>query len=261
MQIRWKPLGLLAVLVVVILFALLLAVFFWQATTIRKQSEYHRYHYDVSISAPALLANCTLLLPVPSIRNNSPPGDALVRGEGYNVPPGWMLSLEPVNGTPMLRISAPAIVAEYHGYPIPIEPGSTQSLTPAPAATAWSEETPVLIPIGFGVSLTVPEPIDTRDPFGREPLLAPPESYIAAGCRGPSDKGQCYRFSVPVSVSCSSGEGNLTLSISAGGTNQWWMGGWSGNSCDETVIATVDDPRQGWVAGEGFLTTGTGRYS
>jgi hypothetical protein len=256
MQLRWKHLVIIAVLVIAIPFA----VFSWQAMTIRKESEYHRYHYDVSISSPSPMNNCTLFLPVPSLRNQSLLGEALVRGEGYNVPPGWRLSLGQVNGSLVLRVTAPAIVPEYHAYPIPIEPGSTPSATPVPAATAWSGETPVLIPIDFGVSLLVQEPIDTRDPVGREPLLADPVSLLPGSCRGPSETGQCYHYRAPVSVLCSSGGGNLTLSITGGGTNQWWMGGWSGNSYDETIDVTLEDPRQGWTTGEGFLMTGTGRY-
>jgi len=257
MRLSWKHL----VLCVILIIGILLAIFFWQAMSIRKQSEYHRYHYDVSISAPALLKNCTLFLPVPSVRTDSTLGDALIRGEGYNLPPDWRISLEPVNGTPMLRISSPAIVPEYHGYPIAIAPGSTPVETPPPASSGWSESTPVLIPIDFGVSLTVPESIDTRNPFGQEPLLAPPASYLAARCRGPYNTGQCYRYQAPISVLCSSGNGNLTLSISGGGTNQWWMGGWSGNSYDETIEVAVEDLRRGWVTGDGFLTTGFGSYS
>ena len=114
----------------------------------------------------------------------------MVRGEGYSVPPDWMLSLGQVNGTPMLRIFAPAIVPGYHGYPIPIEPGSTPAETPPPATTAYSDVTPVLRPVDFGISLKVQDPIDTRYPFDREPLLANPESVTPVPCRGPRTEGR-----------------------------------------------------------------------
>jgi hypothetical protein len=257
MRLSWKHLLLAATL----LLALFLALVYWQAMVIRKESEYHEYHYHVSIQSPSAIGNCTLLLPVPSVQNRSPAGDALVRGEGYSVPGGWRLSLEPVNGTPMLRISAPSIVPEYHGYPVPIEPGSTPSVTPVPATAAWSEETPVLIPLEFGVSLRGRDTIDTRTPPGREPLLGNPLSLSPVPCRGPSGSGHCYQYRAPLYVKCLSGDaGNLTLSISAGGTNQWWMGGWSGNSYQEDIVVTPGDSRSGWTEGEGFLSTGLGRY-
>jgi hypothetical protein len=259
MQLSRKLILLIAFLVI----AVLLAVFSWQAMAIRRQSEYHEYRYGVSISAPSVLENCTLLLPVPSVGNRSLPGEALARGDGYSVPQDWGLSLVQVNDTPMLRVFAPAIIPEYHGYPIAIEPGSTPGETPPPAATAYTERTPVMFPVDFGVSLKGADPIDTRDPFGREPLFAPPESYSPARCRWPHETGQCYRFPARIFASCrNSGiKGNLTLSITGGGTNQWWLGGWSGNSYSETMEMTVEDLRQGWVTGEGYLDTGSGSYS
>jgi hypothetical protein len=245
----------------IFLVAVFLAFIFWQAMTIRNESESHEYHYSVSVSTPSVLENCTLLLPVPFIRNTSPLGEAMVRGDVYNVPPDWRLSLEQVNDTPMLKISAPAIIPEYHGYPIPLEWGSTPPVAPPPVATTWADETPVLIPWVFSVSLKVQDSVDTRDPVGREPLLSDPSFYTPAPCRGPSSSGYCYRSVVPVYVICSSGAGgNLTLSISGGGTNQWWLGGWSGKSYGETMEVPVEDTMQGWIQGEGFLSTGMGRY-
>ena len=113
-----------------LVFAILLIViiptwFFWEGMVMRKESEYHELRYQVTISTPSVLENTTLLLPVPFIQNNSLLGEALVEGEGYGIPPDWRLSLEYVNNTPMLKIFAGKIVPEYHGYPIPIEPGST----------------------------------------------------------------------------------------------------------------------------------------
>ena len=255
-RLPWKYLLLIAVFAI----ALLFVVVFLQAAAFRRESEYHRYHYDVFISAPSLLENCTLLLPVPSVGNKSLLGEALVRGEGYSVPPGWNLSLAQVNDTPVLGISAPAIVPGYHGYPIRVEPGGTPGETPPPASTTWSQGTPVLIPIDFGVALMVPESIGTREPVGREPLLTDPVYLAPAPCRGPAGSAHCYRYPAPVFVQCSPGSaGNLTLSISAGGTNQWWMGGWSGNSYQENIGVTLEDPSQGWIMADGFLSTGTGR--
>jgi len=65
----------------------------------------------------------------------------------------------------------------------------------------------------------------------------------------------------PIYVQYSSGEGgNLTIIVSNGGINQWWEGGWTGNSYEETVEVTQENNRQGWIQGNGFLSTGSGRY-
>jgi len=245
----------------ILLMVIILALFFWQGMVIRKESEYHELHYQVIISTQTVLENSTLLLPVPFLQNNSSPGEALVKGEGYGIPPDWRLSLEQVNDTPMLKIFAGKIVPEYHGYPIPIEPGSTPIRTPPPAETAYSNVTPVLIPLEFGISQRVPRSIDTQNPFNQEPLLTYPELVNPIPCQGPSLHERCYRYTAPIYVHYSSREaGNLTITISSGGMNQWWEGGWSGNSYGEAIEVTVEDNQQGWIQGEGSLSTGSGRY-
>jgi len=251
------PLLIFAIFLIVIF----LTWFFWQTTVIRNESEYHELQYRVIISTQSVLENITLLLPVPFTHNNTLLGEALVKGEGYGISPDWRLSLEQVNDTPMLKISAVKIVPEYHGYPIPIEPGSTPIRTPPPTATAYSNETPILIPFEFGISQRVQRSIDTQNPFNREPLLSYPELLKSIPCRGPSLSGRCYQFMAPIYVQYSSSEaGNLTLSISGGGINQWWEGGWSGNSYEETIEVTSENNQQGWIQGKGFLSTGSGRY-
>jgi len=245
----------------ILLMVIILAWFFWQDMVIRKESEYHELRYQVVISTQSVLENSTLLLPVPFIHNDSPLGEALVKGEGYRIPPDWRLSLEHVNDTPMLKIFAVRIVPEYHGYPIPIEPGSTSIQTPPPTETAYSNVTPVLIPLEFGISQRVQRSIDTQNPFNREPLLTYPELVNPIPCQGPSLHGRCYQYTAPIYVQYSSSEaGNLIITISSGGMNQWWEGGWSGNSYEEAIEVTVEDNQQGWIQGEGFLSTGSGRY-
>jgi len=169
----------------ILLIVIILTWFFWQGMVMRKESEYHELQYRVIISTPSVLENITLLLPVPFIQNNSLLGEALAEGDGYGIPPDWRLSLEHVNDTPMLKIFAGKIVPEYHGYPIPIEPGSTPMGTPPPTETAYSSETPVLIPLEFGISQRVHQPIDTQNPLNREPLLSYPALLQPVPCQGP----------------------------------------------------------------------------
>lgn len=248
-------------IITILLVAIILAWFFWQGIAIRRESEYHEFRYQVAISTESVLENITLLLPVPFIHTTSLPGEALVKGEGYGVPPGWRLSLEQVNDTPLLKIFAVKMVPEYHGSPVPIEPGSTPILTPRPAATGYSDETPILIPLEFGISQRVERSIDTQNPLNREPLLSSPELLQSVPCPGPSLPGRCYQYTAPIYVQYSSSEaGTLTITISGGGTNQWWLGGWTGNSYEENIFVTMENNRQGWVQGNGFLSTGSGRY-
>jgi len=211
MALSSKHLLLISAILLVVLFFTWLT---WQGMVVRKESEYHEFQYQVMISTPSVLENIALVLPVPFIQNVSLLGEALVQGEGYGVPPGWRLSLEYVNHTPMLKIFAGKIVPEYHGYPIPLEPGGTPMQTPPPAETAFSIETPVLIPLEFGISQRVQRSIDTQDPLNREPLLSSPELVQSVPCRGPYQPGRCYQYVAPIYIQYSSGEGgNLTIII------------------------------------------------
>lgn len=251
----------LLLLFTILLVVIILIGFFWQGMVNRKQSEYHEFRYWIALSTQSVLENVTLLLPVPFVHNNSLLGEALVKGEGYGVPPDWRLFLEDVNGSPMLKIFIPKIVPEYHSYPIPIEPRSTPNQTPAPMATTYSNGTPILIPLEFGISKRVQRPIDTQNPFNREPLLSYPELLQSIPCHGPPRPGRCYEYASLTFVQYSPSEvGNLTISISAGGMNQWWDWGWSGNSYDEAIEVTFGNNQQGWIQGKGYLSTGGGRY-
>jgi hypothetical protein len=246
---------------ILVLVVISLATLLWLGYSLKNESEFHELHYQVSVFAPSGLENVTFLLPVPSVHNITSLGEALVRGEGYGIPPDWSLSLEYLNDTPMLKIEAGAIIPGYHGYPIPLEEGQTPVQTPPPVATACSEETPVLMPLQFGISQMVERSIDTRDPIGREPLLSSPELVRPVPCRDVPHTGECYGYPAQVFVRYSSGgPGNITISISSGGMNQWWMGGWTGNSYDDGIDVTLVRDQQGWIQGEGLLSTGDGRY-
>jgi hypothetical protein len=245
---------------ILVLVVISLASLLWLGYAIRNESESHGYHYQVSLSTESRLENVSLIFPVPFIDNSSPVGEALVRGEGYGIPTGWRLSLEYMNNTPMLRIDADTIVPGYYGYPIPLEEGQTLVGTPPRVSAAWSPETPVLMPLEFGLSQRTGQSIETRSPFNREPLFAYPDLVRPVTCPYPST-GQCYRYVVPLFAEYSSiGGGNITITISAGGSNQWWVGGWTGNSYDDSITVTLEDGWQGWMAAEGLLTVREGRY-
>jgi hypothetical protein len=259
MPISWKHLLIfLAIIAVLILSSIL-----WQGMRNREASEYHEFWYQVDISPSITLENVTLLLPVPSVANRSSLGEALVQGEGYEVPDTWELSLETVNGSVMLQVIAPRIVPEYHGYPLPLttESGREKEVTFRPSATSYSNPSPVLIPVGFGITQAINRSIDTQNPFLREPLLSNPSMYQSAPCLIPVLHESCYQSTVPIYLNTSSkGEGNLTIAIASGGRNGWFEWGWTGNSYEEYVEVITTTNQLRWIEGKGYLVTGSGRY-
>jgi hypothetical protein len=201
------------------------------------------------------IENVSLLLPVPELNKTLFLADALVNRTGYGVPADWNLSIATVEGVPMLSVMAARMVPEYHGYPIPIEPGKTPDKTPVPSAT------PVLVPVSCVVMESRPLPIDTRDPAGHEPVFSPEKPFFPVTGTSPPFQEAVSYHRVPVYVHYTSDRPTtLSIRISIEGQNSIWRGGWSGNGYSDTVSLTLDNRTQGWVDGEGTLITGKGVY-
>jgi len=225
------------------------------------ESERHDFHYSISLSYTTTMTNVTILLPVPLLEGTPILAEAFVQRDVHGIPDDWNLSIEEMNGTPMLAIRADGMVPEYHGYPIPIEAG--QSPLPATIAprTEYSLETPVLRPIQIGTMLEVNRTIETRDPVGREPVFAPDgEFIIVAESARPHIRGMEFVHLVPVYVWFEREQpGEFSLQASIRGTNSIWRGGWIFNSYQDSVSVELKEPR-GWTEAVGILCTGEGVY-
>jgi hypothetical protein len=225
-----------------------------------KQSERHVFHYSIDVSYNTTIENVTLLLPVPESNGIALFGEALVNGTLYGVPPGWDLSMDAVNGTPMLAIRAEQMVPEYHGYPIAIEPRQSPLPTTLVPGTEYSPDTPVLQPVHLGVMLPVNRTIETRDPIGNEPVFAPGGQFIRREVTTRPYGGREYEHAVPVYIQyVSDRPAAVYASITIQGTNSIWKGGWLSNSYTDTItVETEDSP--GWVNTTGVLMTEDGVY-
>ncbi len=231
----------------------------WEQGT--RQSERHDYTYEIDLSCDKTIENVTLLLPVPVVNTTPVLAGTLVNGTGYGVPADWNLAIVEVNGTPMLSIRAARMVPEYHGFPIPIEPGKTPSETPQPSATEYSSETPVLVPVHLVATASVPLTINTRNPLGHELVLAPEGQFTALKDTPSGYRGTGYVHVVPVYVRYTSGfPATLTLRVNIQGVNAIWRGGWLYNRYSDTVSLELGNGTPGWVEGEGILLTGEGIY-
>jgi hypothetical protein len=233
----------------------------WEQQT--RQSENHYYTYEVSLSFNTTIENVTLLLPLPEQNGTPLPVDYLVNRTVYGIPPDWNLSIEHMNGTPMLAIRASRMVAEYHAYPIPIEPGESPLPATLSPGTEYSAERPVLMPVTLAVMVPVPVnySINTRDPLSSEPVFYPQGTFLAAGRTIPEYQGSLYTHSVPVFIGFTSKyPATLALQVRVQGTNAIWRGGWVSNSYSDTVILEVPNATQGWLEGKGTLLIGEGVY-
>jgi len=255
--IRWKP--------VILAFILLAVIFFvyvaWQFDQGTRQSERHTYFYTIDLSSTSTIENVTFFLPVPELNATPVLITSLLNGTAYGVSPDWNLSVARQNGTPVLAIRAARMVPEYHGYPIAIEPGTTVLPTTLVPGHEYSSDTPILMPVTIAVMETGGSVIDTRTPFGHEPLFFPDGTFTPGSCDMPGCDGLVYDHPVPVYVSYTSEQPVvISFRVSVTGSNSIWRGGWLSNTYSDSVFVEVTNGTQGWIAGEGKLQTAEGVY-
>ncbi|WP_435061989.1 hypothetical protein [Halobaculum sp. EA56] len=242
----------------------------YQFTRPVPESYTHTAEYRAYVQPDATLTNVTLYLPLPVENGSSPAGDALVAGSPgvVDAPPGWSFAVEDTAYGPMLALSFPTLEPNYRERPPP------RTVDPAPGGTtaAPGTGTPTLAPgrtpirtldyYLVGVRLAFAEPIDTRTPADSEPVLRPRLNATDVRCDELSgEDAVCRRFGTRMYLSYEAPE-NATVDVlvTYEGYNEWFAGGWTGNSFRQStrVVATGDGP--GWVAVEGEETTGVGTY-
>jgi hypothetical protein len=245
--IRWKLVILAFILVAVIFFTWIA----WQFDQSTRQSESHHYYYTIDLSYTSTIENVTLFLPVPELNSTPVLITTLLNRTAYGVSPDWNLSV----------VRAARMVPEYHGYPIGIGPGTSVLPTTLVPGNEYSSDTPVLMPVTIAVMETTGSVIDTRTPFGHEPLFFPGGHFTLGSCDMPGCDGLEYDHPVPVFVSYTSKSPVvISLRVSVTGSNSIWRGGWLSNTYSDSVFFEVTNGTQGWIVGEGKLLTAEGVY-
>jgi hypothetical protein len=250
------------ILIALVLMALVFfALVFSQFDQMGRQSERHTYRYSIDLSYDTTIDNVTFLLPVPE-RNTTPLFiESLLNGTAYGLSMDWNLSIEQENGTPMLAIRAARMVPEYHGSPIPIDPGVSVLPTTRVPGHEYSMDTPILQPVSIVASETITSDIDTRSPLDHEPVFFPKGVFIMGTGSPIAYNGPVYDHKVPVYITYTSDRpAVISLRIGIHGANMIWKGGWQSNAYSDTVVLEIANDTQGWVMGEGKLSTATGVY-
>ena len=271
-------LAILVLIVVLVMFSAMIIGFFSFTASESAQSV---YLYELTLSTSGPIENVVLLIPVPSYyhpdtgQNETVIDMSRVSFTHFERSGGITAKIEPVNGIPMLNISADRIDPVYKNRiePIAIMPGQNESELPRPTqiySSRYSEETPVLVAMELHLYVSdAGHEINTRMPFGNEPLFMPSriietisnseggmyeDYYLSGGMSGAF-------IEVPFILSYTAGDDNvLTISSEFQGTNQWWVGGWRSNAYRERVTHAFTGESNGTYWVKGVLTTGEGVY-
>lgn len=227
------------------------------------ESYTHTYEYRAYVQPDTTLTNVTLYLPLPVEDGTSEAGDALANGSPAvtEAPPDWTFSVEETEFGPMLAVRLDELPPAYYSRPPP------RSVTPG-EGTPTPGETPTRTPITtldyylVEVQWASADPVDTRDPVGSEPVLAPRLNATTVDCDELEAPGAtCRRFGTRAFLSYDAPENATTeVLVTHRGENWWFAGGWTGNSFEQSTGVAVRGDGPGWVALVGNETVGIGTY-
>lgn len=243
------------------------------------------YSVDIDISTSKPVYNATLLIPLPSAPDFDSGGyiTFLNLSEAVFINPDQenvSAQIEIQNSFPVLNISSKRTSMIYKNRIVPEEilPGQNESeLSPLPEtiySDRYSNETPIISPIEIHMYYmkTNGIEINTKKPFETEPLLRPYNILNVTGkdnsffskdyFKGKiSDEYSESQIEVPVYLSYETDTDNiLSISCTLRGSNEWWKGGWTGNSYEESAGNKFKGIKCGTYTLEGVLTAGKGAY-
>jgi hypothetical protein len=118
--------------------------------------------------------------------------------------------------------------------------------------------------VGITVTRPAEYPIETRTPVGAAPTFyadgAVTRELVA--CALPyGDESACFGYDAPVYLSYdTAGDAHVAGSVTFTGSNEWFTGGWTGNSYYDRVQFNATGSQDGWASGDGYTETGRGRY-
>jgi hypothetical protein len=190
------------------------------------------YGYSVVVDTDATLEGATFYVPLPATANGSSPvADAIRRGD-VEVPAGWRYDVVETEHGRALRLDAGDVVAERR-----------------PDGNRYST---------YEVGLSVPseDVLDTSDPFGDEPTIAPVEDRRVRPCPNVADPDSgktCYAFDAFVYAEYDAPPtASVGVILVHNGVNVYQRGGH--DMYYERLQFTLRGPQDGWVAVDGFAS-------
>ena len=238
------------------------------------------YEYSVGIDANETLENVTVRVPLPMQDGSSavdadeiaPNGtletqfDSSRMGTNRTASGAFSASVVDTEYGPMLELTAEQFTVETRYFRYVEEDGlgrqeeiSESEYDPDDPDHAKRDRRTV----STTVVLDATYPIETRDPVGTSPTLyGEGVTRELTECTVPyRDEAACFGYDAPAYLSYeTSDDAQVDATISAYGTNEWFTGGWTGNSYQDRVRVSATGPQDGWVTAAGHTETGIGNY-
>jgi hypothetical protein len=224
------------------------------------------HDYTMGVDADATLTNATIRVPMPQLRG------AAALNATTTVPNGTVdgaFDAEVVETAygPMLELTAESFGVEPRYYRFVEEDGVGQREEISESEYDPSNPDHLKVDrraVDVTVTRSVAYPIETRSPIGAAPTFYADDAVTRGlvECSIPSQDGTvCFGYDAPVYLSYdTAGDAHVAGSITFTGSNEWFTGGWTGNSYYDQVQFNETGPQDGWVTADGYTETGRGRY-
>lgn len=224
------------------------------------------YDYSMGVDVGATLTDVTIRVPVPQ-RGGTAAVNATAVAPNGSVEGVFDARLVETEYGPMLELTAETISVEPRYYRFIEEDGAGRREEISESEYDPSNPNHQKVDrrsVGATVTLAAEYPLETRTPVGTEPTFYADDAVTRglAECSFPyADETACFAYDAPVYLSYNtSADGHVAASVSFTGSNEWFTGGWTGNSYYERVQFNVTGARDGWVTADGYTETGRGRY-
>lgn len=224
------------------------------------------HYYSVGVDANATLTDVTIRVPVPQ-RDGAATVNASVVAPDGTVEDAFDAAVVETERGPMLELTADEFTVETRYYRFVEEDGvGRREEIPESEYDPSNPDHQKVDRRGVGVSVQTDAayPMDTRAPLDAEPLLYPDGvvTRSLAECELPyQESTSCFTYEAPVYLSYdTAADGTVAGSVYLEGSNEWFAGGWTGNSYVDRVDFDETGPQDGWVTAEGHTETGRGTY-
>lgn len=224
------------------------------------------YDYSVGIDADATLEGATVRVPLPQVGGESTYNASVVAPNG-TVDGAFEASVVDTEYGPMLELTAEEFTVQTRYYRFVEEDGmgrreeiSESEYDPEdPNHQKVDRRT-----VDVSVTRDAEYPIETQTPVGTAPTFYA-ESAVTrslAECSLPAQESAvCFDYDAPVYLSYDTAEdATVGGSVTFTGSNEWFTGGWTGNSYYDSLSFNVSGSQDGWVSADGYTETGRGNY-
>jgi hypothetical protein len=224
------------------------------------------HYYSLGVDLGGNVSDVTIRLPVPQQDGAATYNVTTLTGNG-TVEGVFDATVVETDRGPMLELTADEVTVapRYYRFVVEGDMGRRERISEREYDPSDPDHQQVdRRSVGLRADQQVEYPIETQAPLGASPTLYADDavSRELTAC-GPTsmESATCFAYDAPVYLSYEAGSDvRVTGVVSVEGSNEWFAGGWTGNSYVDRVRFNATGAQDGWARFEGETETGIGSY-